>query len=88
MKLAQKIIKKGGAVLVLVPEISLTPQTVGLFRRRFGDGVAILHSGLSNTGRYLEWKNILEGKVSIAVGARSAIFAPFYYLINIRIIYF
>jgi primosomal protein N' (replication factor Y) (superfamily II helicase) len=62
---------------MLVPEISLTPQTVDRFRQRFGDRVAILHSGLSQIERYLEWKKIREGKVSIAVGARSAVFAPF-----------
>ena len=62
---------------MMVPEISLTPQTVERFRQRFGDRVAILHSGLSQTERYLEWKKIRDEKVSIAVGARSAVFAPF-----------
>ena len=62
---------------MLVPEISLTPQTVNRFQRRFGSKVAILHSGLTNIERYLEWKKIREEEVSIVVGARSAVFAPF-----------
>jgi primosomal protein N' (replication factor Y) (superfamily II helicase) len=73
----QRILEKGKTAIMMVPEISLTPQTVERFRQRFGDRVAILHSGLSQTERYLEWKKIREGKVSIAVGARSAVFAPF-----------
>jgi len=73
----QRILEKGQTAIMMVPEISLTPQTVERFRQRFGDRVAILHSGLSQTERYLEWKKIREEKVSIAVGARSAVFAPF-----------
>jgi len=73
----QRILEKGKTAIMMVPEISLTPQTVKRFRQRFGDRVAILHSGLSQTERYLEWKKIYEEKVSIAVGARSAVFAPF-----------
>ncbi len=73
----QRILEKGKTAIMMVPEISLTPQTVERFRQRFGDRVAILHSGLSQTERYLEWKKIRDGKVSIAVGARSAVFAPF-----------
>ena len=61
----------------MVPEISLTPQTVARFHARFGNKVAILHSGLSQKERYLEWNRIREARVSIVVGARSAIFAPF-----------
>jgi primosomal protein N' (replication factor Y) (superfamily II helicase) len=67
---------KKSAVMV-VPEISLTPQTVQRFRQRFGNNVAVLHSGLTQKERFIEWKKIRDGKVSIAVGARSAIFAPF-----------
>ena len=67
----------GKTAIMLVPEISLTPQTVNRFQRRFGSNVAILHSGLTDIERYLEWKKIREGKVSIVVGARSAVFAPF-----------
>ena len=62
---------------MVVPEISLTPQTVDRFRQRFGNHVAVLHSGLTQKERFIEWKKIKEEKVSIAVGARSAIFAPF-----------
>ncbi len=65
---------KGG--IVLVPEISLTPQTVQRFRRRFGDDVAVLHSGLSDGERYDQWRALAEGRKRIAVGARSAVFAP------------
>ena len=73
----QRILEMGKTAIMMVPEISLTPQTVERFRQRFGDRVAILHSGLSQTERYLEWKKIRDEKVSIAVGARSAVFAPF-----------
>lgn len=62
--------------IILVPEISLTPQTVRLFKARFGDKVAILHSRLSIGERYDEWKKIYDGRVDIVVGARSAVFAP------------
>lgn len=73
----QRILELGKTAIMMVPEISLTPQTVERFRQRFGDRVAILHSGLSQTERFLEWKKIRDEKVSIAVGARSAVFAPF-----------
>jgi primosomal protein N' (replication factor Y) len=63
-------------VIVLVPEIALTPQTVGRFRARFGDGVAVLHSGLSDAERRDERERISSGMARIVVGARSAIFAP------------
>ena len=67
---------RGKGAIVLVPEISLTPQTVERFRRRFGDGVAILHSNLSEGERHDEWHRVHEGRASIVVGARSALFAP------------
>ncbi len=73
----QRILEMGKTAIMMVPEISLTPQTVGRFHQRFGNRVAILHSGLSQAERFLEWKKIREGKVSIAIGARSAVFAPF-----------
>ncbi len=73
----QRILEMDKTAIMMVPEISLTPQTVDRFRQRFGDRVAILHSGLSQTERFLEWKKIRDEKVSIAVGARSAVFAPF-----------
>jgi len=65
------------SAIVMVPEIALTPQTVERFRSRFGDRVSVLHSGLTDGERFDEWMKIHEKKVSIAVGARSALFAPF-----------
>ncbi len=67
----------GKSAIVLVPEISLTPQTVRRFRARFGDRLSILHSRLSDGERFDEWNRINDGEVAIAVGARSALFAPF-----------
>lgn len=62
--------------LVLVPEISLTPQLVQRFRQRFESGIAVLHSGLSDGERYDEWRRIRRGEACIVIGARSALFAP------------
>lgn len=62
--------------LVLVPEIALTPQLVGRFRARFGDDLAVLHSGLRDRERHAMWKRLREGQVHVAIGARSAVFAP------------
>lgn len=76
MNAAAKALEQGRQVIVLVPEISLTPQTVGRFKGRFGENVAILHSGLSLGERYDEWRRIRNNEVQIVVGARSAIFAP------------
>ncbi|WP_025692575.1 primosomal protein N' [Paenibacillus zanthoxyli] len=73
----QHSIEQGRQAVVLVPEISLTPQMVERFKGRFGSGVAVMHSRLSSGERYDEWRKIREGKASVAVGARSAIFAPF-----------
>ena len=70
------ILAKGENALVLVPEISLTPQLVQRFRARFRDGIAVLHSALSDGERYDEWRRIRRGEVRIVIGARSAIFAP------------
>ena len=75
MHLIKEVIDNGKEAIVLVPEISLTPQLVNIFKARFGD-IAVLHSRLSDGERYDEWRRILEGKVKIVVGARSAIFAP------------
>lgn len=72
----EKFISQGKTAIMLVPEISLTPQMLGLFRARFGDDVAIIHSGLNASERYDEWKRLKTGKAHIAIGARSAIFAP------------
>lgn len=63
--------------IVLVPEISLTPQMVERFKGRFGSKVAVLHSRLSQGERYDEWRKIREGRAQVAIGARSAVFAPF-----------
>ncbi len=68
--------ERGRSAIVLVPEISLTPQTVERFRGRFGDEVAVLHSGLSAGERYDAWRALRAGEKRIAIGARSAIFAP------------
>lgn len=73
----QNVIEKGKEAIVLVPEISLTPQMVTRFKGRFGDQVAVLHSGLSQGEKYDEWRKIQRKEVKVAVGARSAIFAPF-----------
>ena len=67
---------QGRGAIVLVPEISLTPQTVERFRSRFGETIAVLHSHLSDGERHDEWYRIYEGKARIVVGARSALFAP------------
>ena len=77
MNIIDEVIAKGKCAIVLVPEISLTPQIVSRFVNRFGDNVAIMHSGLNDSERYDEYRKIKEGKVKIVVGARSAIFAPF-----------
>ena len=71
-----RVISQGKTAIMLVPEISLTPQTLHNFRGAFGDKVALLHSGLSDGERYDEWKKLLLGDAQIVVGARSAIFAP------------
>lgn len=77
MHIIDDVIKKEKEAIVLVPEISLTPQFVNLFKKRFGNLVAILHSGLSNGEKYDEWRKIERKEVKVAIGARSAIFAPF-----------
>ena len=69
--------EQGRDAIVLVPEISLTPQTVTRFRARFGDQVSVLHSGLTDGQRFDEWTKINSGRTHIAIGARSALFAPF-----------
>lgn len=77
MRLIDDAHRDGKDVIVMVPEIALTEQLVKLFKRRFGDKVAVFHSRLSAGERMDEFKRIREGKVSIAVGTRSAIFVPF-----------
>jgi len=73
----------GRGAVVLAPEIALTPQLVKRFRARFGAGVAVLHSGLTDSQRRAEWRRIRAGKATVVVGARSAVFAPF---VNLGII--
>ena len=69
-------LEKGRGAIVMVPEISLTPQTMRRFAQRFGDKVALLHSALSDGERYDEWHRILKGEAKVVVGPRSAVFAP------------
>ena len=77
IQLLREIVERNGrGAIVLVPEISLTPQTVGRFRSWFGDRVAVLHSGLSDGERYDQWRQIRSGEKQVVVGARSALFAP------------
>ncbi|MBF0715735.1 replication restart helicase PriA [Gemelliphila palaticanis] len=75
--LTKKYIDKGKDVIILVPEIILTPQILEKFKNVFGDNIAILHSGLNKKEKYNEWKKIADGKVKICIGTRSAVFAPF-----------
>ncbi|WP_110112884.1 primosomal protein N' [Bacillus sp. CGMCC 1.16541] len=72
-----KVLQAGKEAIMLVPEISLTPQMVKRFKGRFGSKVAVLHSGLSTGEKYDEWRKIQRKEVSVVVGARSAVFAPF-----------
>ncbi|MBQ6676663.1 MAG: primosomal protein N' [Clostridia bacterium] len=76
MKLIEDVLAAGKGVIMLVPEIALTAQTVGRFRARFGDRVALIHSGLSAGERYDEYRRLRDGEASVAIGTRSAIFAP------------
>lgn len=76
MNIIEKVVISGKSAIMLVPEISLTPQITERFIRRFGNNVAILHSGLSDKEKYDEYRKILNKEVNIVVGARSAIFAP------------
>ena len=76
MNVIEHYINLNKTAIVLVPEISLTPQLVEIFKARFKNSVAILHSGLSNGEKYDEWRKIERKEVSIVIGARSAIFAP------------
>lgn len=83
IRLTQYYLTQNKKVLILVPEISLTPQMVRRFKERVGDCIAVFHSGLSNGEKYDEYRRILRDEVSVVIGARSAIFAP---LTNIGII--
>lgn len=76
MELIEDALNKGKTSIVLVPEISLTPQMVLRFQKRFGDNIAAIHSALSDGEKYDEWRRIVSGEAKIVIGARSAIFAP------------
>ena len=77
MRAAAEAVASGRSALVLVPEIALISQTERRFRARFGEQVAVLHSGLSEGERFDQWTRILRGEARIAIGVRSAVFAPF-----------
>ncbi|MBQ5565708.1 MAG: primosomal protein N' [Clostridia bacterium] len=77
LKLMETVYRQGKGVIVMVPEIALTPQVVSLFKARFGQDVAVFHSALSMGERLDEWKRVRCGIAKIAVGTRSAVFAPF-----------
>ena len=76
MNLIERVLSRGKTALMLVPEISLTPQVLANFKARFGEDVALIHSGLSAGERFDEWKRIFFGQAKVVVGARSAIFTP------------
>jgi primosomal protein N' (replication factor Y) len=77
LRAIEEVLVQGQEAIVLVPEISLTPQLLSRFKDRFGENLALLHSGLGRGERYDQWRRIWRGDVKIAMGARSAIFAPF-----------
>ena len=77
MSLIDKVYKDGKGVILMVPEIALTPQMINLFTQRFGESVAVFHSALSMGQRLDEWKRVKKGIAKIVVGTRSAVFAPF-----------
>ena len=77
LRAIKPVVEAGKGAIVLVPEISLTPQLVRRFSARFGDSVAVLHSGLTPSQRRQQWRRIRQGEALVAVGARSAVFAPF-----------
>jgi primosomal protein N' (replication factor Y) (superfamily II helicase) len=76
LEAVRRVLERGGGAIVLVPEIGLTPQTVSRFRGVFGDDIAVLHSGLSDGERADAWRTLRRGERRVAVGARSAVFAP------------
>ncbi len=77
LKLIEQVVADGKGVIVMVPEIALTPQTLGIFYSHFGDSIAVFHSALSAGERIDEWKRVKNGDAKIAIGTRSAVFAPF-----------
>jgi primosomal protein N' (replication factor Y) len=76
LRAIEEVVATGGSAIVLVPEISLTPQTVGRFRSRFGEMIAVLHSRLSTGERYDQWDRVRAREARVVVGPRSALFAP------------
>ncbi|MEA2315723.1 MAG: hypothetical protein QOI03_2415 [Solirubrobacteraceae bacterium] len=76
LKAASAALEQGRGAIVLVPEITLTPQIVARFTERFGDTVAVIHSRLRPSERYAEWRRLREGQARVCVGPRSAVFAP------------
>jgi primosomal protein N' (replication factor Y) len=76
VRAAQRALEAGRQAIILMPEISLTAQAVGIFRGRFGDRVAVLHSALAPGERFDEWRRIHSGEATVVIGARSALFAP------------
>lgn len=76
LTLIDHAVKQGKTAIMLVPEISLTPQMLRIFRSRYGESVALLHSGLSAGERFDEWQRIYSGDANVVLGARSAIFSP------------
>ncbi len=76
MAVIEKVLAEGKSAIMLVPEISLTPQMLNVFRGRFGDNVGLLHSGMSDGERFDEWLKLLTKEAKVALGARSAVFAP------------
>ncbi len=76
IRIVRDCLAKGRSAIVLVPEISLTPQLVEMFERRIGEEIAVYHSTLSAGERYDEWKRMVSGRARVVVGARSAVFAP------------
>lgn len=76
LQIAKEIIKKGGGVIYLVPEITLTHQVIESVTERFGNNIAVLHSGLTPSQKLFQWRRILNKEARIVIGARSAVFAP------------
>jgi primosomal protein N' (replication factor Y) len=76
LRAVARVLERGGGAIVLVPEIALTPQLVQRFRARLGDTIAVLHSGLTDRERHAMWTKLRSGALTVAVGARSALFAP------------
>ncbi len=83
LRLSEQVLREGGSALIIVPEIALTPQLFDQFKSRLKSPLAVLHSQVGGTSRWRAWKSLLSGKARIAIGARSAVFAPLH---NLRLI--